>query len=646
MNVPFDAVRPDPDVTAALQMLGKTDLLLAVHDASFPDIAGESCGRGTPYGEGGLALARFARELGFTGLQMGPQGKTSPINRSPYDGSVFSRSELSLDLKALAFDARWEGLLSEETWRRVVDRNPRPDGLRVAYGYASAAYAEAGDEVCRRFQSARHAQLPLATRFEAELSRLWQTQRWVRDDAVYDALMRKYDRLPWSAWPRTGKAAIDRTLTNPAPAAVATWAARRRDLERRYAGAIERYVLIQHVLLEQHRLFQSHLQAMGLRIYGDVQIGLSQRDAWSRQALLLNRYWLGAPPSRTNLEGQPWSYPVLNPDLYLTATGRPGPVLQLFSERLGKMLSEFDGLRLDHPHGLVCPWVYRADEPDPYRAVQNGARLFEAPDLPGHAALKRFAIVSRQQIDRDRPRYADDWVRELSAEQVDRYALIVDALMREVVAHGRRKEDILVEVLSTEPMPLKAVRERHGLGRFRVTQKANLDDPRDVYRSENAQPQDWVMVGNHDTPPIWLLVQQWQRSGAAARQAAYLAGRLRPRSPERLAASLAADPYRLAHAKVADLFISPARHVMIFFADLFGLEEIYNRAGLQHPDNWDLRVPPEFAALHAADRLQGKALNLHAALALALRARADIVAPDLIERLERRAGWRIDAMAG
>ena len=50
-----------------------------------------------------------------------------------------------------------------------------------------------------------------------------------------------------------------------------------------------------------------------------------------------------------------------------------GEAKALLSSRAAKALDEYDGLRIDHPHGLVCPWVYRADDPDPYRAVRAGA---------------------------------------------------------------------------------------------------------------------------------------------------------------------------------------------------------------------------------------------------------------------------------
>lgn len=637
-------VAPDPALSAALRLLGKSDFLLVVHDASFPGVAGEDAGRGSPYGAGGLALARFARELGFTGLQLGPQGQTSPVNPSPYDGNLFSRNFLSLDLPALCHPNEWGSLLSEATWHGMVAGNPRPDGQSVAYAYAFDSYALALEEIHHRFDMARRQGEPAAVRLAGALAAFRKENRWVRDDGLYEALCVEHGRLPWRQWPRQGAGELDWMLPDPPTAAMAACAQRRQALEEKYSGLLERHALVQYLLLEQHQAFRVRLQALGLRLYGDVQGGISLRDAWSRQALLLHDYCMGAPPSRTNAEGQPWNYPVLNPALYLAPDGTPGPALDFVAERMGKMLTEFDGLRLDHPHGLVCPWVYRADDPEPRHAVQSGARLFAAPDLPDHPALARYAIVSPDQINPDRLRYADDWLRELTPAQEDRYALLMDALMQQVHAHGRRKEDILCEVLSTEPLPLRRVRMRHGLGRFRVTQKANLDDPADVYRGENAQPEDWIMVGNHDTPSIWSLAKAWQGKEEGGKQAAFLARRLRPQAPDALAAILAADFCKLVHAKVAEMFLSPARHVTLFFADLFGLEANYNVPGTVNEENWTLRVPPDFAADYARQRRSGRVLNLHAALALALRARPDLAGEEaLIARLEEGAGWRLDA---
>ena len=333
---------------------------------------------------------------------------------------------------------------------------------------------------------------------------------------------------------------------------------------------------------------------------------------------------MGAPPSRTNPEGQPWGYPVLDPGAVRPgrrrAAGaaadaqrsrraphpRTGGVGALVDARMSKMLAEYDGLRIDHPHGLVDPWVYRAGAGDPHQAVRAGARLFSSPDLPDHPRLAPFAVARPEQLDRGQLRWADGWVRALDDAQVDRYAALFARVVERSRRAGHRAGDLLCEVLSTWPYPLRRVMEREGLGRLCVTQKANLDDPRDVYRGENTRACDWIMVGNHDTPPLWALVERWQGTPTAARRAQHLAERLEPDPAARaaFAASLRASPGRLATAMFAELFASPARSVSIFFADLFGYQESYNVPGTVSDANWRLRVAPDFAGRVRARRRQ------------------------------------------
>jgi 4-alpha-glucanotransferase len=289
------------------------------------------------------------------------------------------------------------------------------------------------------------------------------------------------------------------------------------------------------------------------------------------------------------------------------------------------MFAEFDAVRIDHPHGLICPWVYHPEAGDAARAAMRGARLFSSPDLPDHPALGRFAIARRDQLNPDptTPRYADDWVVELEPGQVDRYALLFDAIVASAHRSGRASSDLVCEVLSTMPYPLQRVLERHGLGRFRVTQKADLHRPDDVYRSENACPEDWLMVGTHDTEPLWLRMEEWVKSGEIRERSAYLAERLVPEPDERrgFTRELLQDPGLFAQAQFADLFAGPAENVMIFFTDLFGMAEVYNRPGVISDDNWSLRLPRDYRRQYLERLARRHALNLPRALLLALRAR-------------------------
>src|SRR5690606_12468115 len=149
--------------------------------------------------------------------------------------------------------------------------------------------------------------------------------------------------------------------------------------------------------------------------------------------------------------------------------------------------------------------------------------------------------------------------------------------------------------------------------------KADLDDPGDVYRAENARPEDWIMMGTHDTETIWAVLHRLD-AGRREAEAAHLARTL---GAEVQAGGWADAPGDLARAKLAEAFASRARNVMIFFADLFGRRERYNEPGTVGPHNWRLRLPPDFARRYRRDCRRGAALDLVGAFALALRARGE-----------------------
>jgi 4-alpha-glucanotransferase len=202
---------------------------------------------------------------------------------------------------------------------------------------------------------------------------------------------------------------------------------------------------------------------------------------------------------------------------------------------------------------------------------------------------------------------------------VERYATLLDA----IVAAAPHRADVACEILSTQPYPLRRAVERHGLGRFRITQKADLDRRDDVYRGENARPEDWIMLGNHDTDPVWTVAARWIAGGSARRRAERLAARLEPDPAARAGFARAAEASAgaLAQASFAELFVGPARQVRVYFTDLLGETAPYNVPGTVSPRNWSLRIPPDVRARHRARCAAGAALRVPQALATALRAR-------------------------
>ena len=638
------SVSPPLSVKKALSLLGIDNLLLGIHDAALPSRAEEDIGRGSPYSHGAAEFFRFVRGLGFDGIQFGPQGLTSPGNPSPYDGTLFSRNPLSL--APLGLNRTGRALLEPEEVSGLIDKGTiggeRVDQDRATRNSRRIVNAVRGRSLQILTQEADAEEAAFGRDFAAFRRR---NAEWLERDALYEVLQAHYGGRSWREWGNDAIAHLDRQLPAPSPGNEPRAQRRIRVLQREHAAAFTDYALVQFLLAEQHAALQARCRNLGLKLFGDFQVGFSARDAWAAQAFLLPDYLLGAPPSRTNQSGQPWNYPLLDPRHYSPARGEDGssgPATHFLRCRVDKLLDEFDGLRIDHPHGLICPWVYRAGQAEPVQAVQAGARLFASPDLVDHPELAEFAIVRPDQLKRGVERHADDWVANLDSGQVAQYAVLFEVIMAAFRERGRGKNKLACEILSTQPYPLQRVMERYGLGRFRVTQKADLDKPGDVYRSENARPEDWLMLGNHDTPSIWQVARNWIERGQPRAQASYLAERLHIPHDRRLPwiERTAGDAGALVQAKFAELFLGPARNIMVFFTDLLGMAEVYNRPGSVSEDNWSLRVPGDYPGFYAGRLRKNLALNLPAALAMALQARyghGESVHEALIAELESLA---------
>lgn len=551
--------------TVKRQDIGRLNLkrlVLQIHDPAFPSLNDEDTGRGSPYSSGAAEFVRFLRQLGFNGLQFGPQGQTARSTPCPYDGRLFPHDCRSIALKPLVEDPYWGGILGRDTLDGIVERRP-PGTDRTHHQYAWDEMSAALDEAFACLQA----------RCET--------------DAVIDVDFAHFceGNKSWLAKDDTG-------------------------------AVIARAAFAQFVLDRQRRVFRESFPEV--RCYGDLQIGMSREDAQEFASLFHPDYLMGAPPSRTNPEGQPWGYAVFHPEQI-----KLGHAQAFLKRRVQRMLSGFDGIRIDHPHGLVCPWVYRRDVSPPHVGVRSGSRLFESPNVAEHPALAEFAIARADQIAESIEPFGEAWVKELTDDQVERYAVLMNVVLDCVrEAGGDLTSDVACEVLSTLPYPLRRVMELHGLGRFRVVQKAKLDDPGDGYRIEQTCPNDWIMMGNHDTPPIWLLARGWCDEGLGQDWGEYLADRLIVSTAERaeFVRRIASDPGELVHSLFSAILASDAQHVSVLFTDLLGMTDFYNRPGVVNDTNWTLRVPPDFAAQYELKCREGRALDVARCAQAALEA--------------------------
>lgn len=618
-------------INDALSMLEIKHLSLGIFDQSLPSFPEEEIGWGSPYSEGGIDFLLFAHNIGINTIQFGPQGKTSRSDISPYNSTIFSNNPLSLSLSRLSRQYSW--LFTPDEVMRLAEKC---SGFRHRVNKTNAwmAIDYLHSTIHKRYRE--RDQSDLKPKLELFLQQLDQNPvNWFERDSFFQALTTHYNSDDWRQWEK-----IDQNLFFSPKEDLEKTNVRKEKIRTYSAPVFEVYALSQFLLQEQHQQFRELSRQYGIKIYGDLQIGFSHQDVWAWRSLFLPGYLMGAPPSRSNPEGQPWGYPVLNPALFFSPNGQTGPALKLIEARIDKMFSRFDGIRIDHPHGLVCPWVYDGNSDDVFTAVQNGARLYSSPDLPDHPLLKDYALVKREQLNCDPtyPRYGEQWIQSLTSEQVDRYATVIDVVLERAVAAGASKSDILCEVLSTWPLPLKEVMLKKGLGRFCVTQKADPDNPDDIYRRENTSAHDWIMVGNHDTKPIWRLAIERQGTAWYRARASLLASQLSQsqKQKESMLNEMMENPNKFCEAMFCELFLGPAQHVFVFFTDLLGIKEIFNKPGIADSDNWSIRIPPDYYHRYVVQSKNGEAFHIPRTLAKALRVRfpAKADAIDLASKLD------------
>ena len=598
---------------------------------------------------GAKAFFRFLTCLGFDTVQVDPEGKTKLADPSPYTGTVFSANPLYIDLKDLVENPEWCGLLGADRLMEVEAGNPEPDGDRVAYQYIFTAQEKVLQEVYAAYQAKCRmlGDLPerearclkdLQTRFEAFIQ---ANQSWLEPDSLYEALSVAYGNDYWPNW-HGPRAELDKNLYNAQNDEQREAAkARIAELKEQFADIIGAYAFSQFILSRQKQAFKAFSKEEGFAVMADRQVGFSDRDVWAYQRLFLPGWSMGCPPDYFSDNGQAWGFPVLDPKQLFNEDGSLGEGGLLLLRLFEKIFEENPGgVRIDHIIGLIDPWVYPAG----MAHTKDGGRLYSSPHRED---LAPYALVGTDAINPGSKPDEEHWLKDeaMTEAVVDRYARVVEKI---VLAAARNKgislENVICEDLGTLTTPVQHVLKRLNLSGIRVTQFSDPGNPNDIFHGNNVAAHYWITPGSHDNEPLlrWAkkLVKAGKEEGSdAVRQHAHwLTEELikDPAQKDAFREKLSNDALALLEAKLAELFASPAGQVQLFFADLFGLEEVYNRPGTSGASNWRLRIPKDFVAAYFKGLRKGRALNLPAVMKLALEAR-DNADPQLMADLQQMA---------
>lgn len=573
-------------IRKALKALGKKNFVFIMHNGSFPSVEGENTGFGTINSQAGKNFIDYASGL-FDAIQMGPAGKTKSSDSSPYTGTIFSNNPLFIDLKELTID-KWHKILSEKTFKDIVDNNPNKDKNKTSYSYITKRQDEALTEAYENFLKLNDKKLNA----EFETYKI-ENDSWLDKDSLYEAFALENGTDYWPNW----KNKADKNVFNPKSIEEKIEYGKRIDeMSKKYAKEIDKYKFIQFVLNKQNVETKKYADSKNIKMIADRQVAFSDRDCWAYQSLFLEGWCLGCPPDYFSKDGQAWGFPVIDPEKLYNSDGSLGEAGILMKNLFKKMFKENPGgVRIDHIVGLIDPWVYKAGKkPMP---EQGAGRLYSSPE---HPELSKYAIAKLEDLDTTLTPDKEKRVKSLTEEQIRLYGRLIEKIVIAAAKEeGLTKDSIVCEDLGTLTNPVAAVMKEYELLGMKLTQFTVPTEDDDPYRCKNITKKCWAMIGTHDNQPVSLWAKSLVHTHEGYLHVKNLVEDLFKEAPNKdeIIVKMTNDENFLKETKLVELFACQAENIQIFFTDFFGMNQTYNTPGTSGDKNWSLRLPNNFAQM-------------------------------------------------
>lgn len=573
-------------IRKALKALGKKNFVFIMHNGSFPSVEGENTGFGTINSQAGKNFIDYASGL-FDAIQMGPAGKTKSSDSSPYTGTIFSNNPLFIDLKELTTD-KWHKILSEKTFKDIVDNNPNKDKNKTSYSYITKRQDEALTEAYENFLKLNDKKLNA----EFDTYKI-ENDSWLDKDSLYEAFALENDTDYWPNW----KNKADKNVFNPKSIEEKIEYGKRIDeMSKKYAKEIDKYKFIQFVLNKQNVETKKYADSKNIKMIADRQVAFSDRDCWAYQSLFLEGWCLGCPPDYFSKDGQAWGFPVIDPEKLYNSDGSLGEAGILMKNLFKKMFKENPGgVRIDHIVGLIDPWVYKAGKkPMP---EQGAGRLYSSPE---HPELSKYAIAKLEDLDTTLTPDKEKRVKSLTEEQIRLYGRLIEKIVIAAAKEeGLTKDSIVCEDLGTLTNPVAAVMKEYELLGMKLTQFTVPTEDDDPYRCKNITKKCWAMIGTHDNQPVSLWAKSLVHTHEGYLHVKNLVEDLFKEAPNKdeIIVKMTNDENFLKETKLVELFACQAENIQIFFTDFFGMNQTYNTPGTSGDKNWSLRLPNNFAQM-------------------------------------------------
>ena len=527
-----------------------------------------------------------------------------PINEHGADDSPYSAiSTAALDPIFLAFDdgeipmiggrdvARARSVLGDLVHSAEVDYPAVRRAKRSLLESAWTRFEDAGPGLHREFEAFR----------QAEAS-------WLDDYCVFRHLCDIHgEEVTWDAWPKhlQTRAGVRNFIAN----------CRSND-----AGAVDYrlgyFAFVQWLCHRQWRALRAHADARGVKLMGDVPIGIARHSAdvfFNREEFHLD--WCGGSPGEgaghpdpfTGRWGQNWGVPLYRWDR-MEMNG-----YAWWKHRVARVTDVFHWFRIDHILGFY--------------------RIFAFPWLPSHN--ERYAHLEADAVagltGGKLPRWwqrPDDTLENQEANLADG-----DARLRGIL-DGFPVDRVIAEDLGWVPPYVRPHLHDLGICGYRIPHW-DCDSNGHPLPARAFPEASFACYSTHDHDPLCAI---WRGCLASIRH-----HRDHPGAPDAWQADGARDTLRILsefahipiphdgiswpeytegiHLRLIKVMLdSHARHVLFSITECFRIDARINTPGTHDPRNWSFRMPWTLEEIHRNPKLDAVGGKLGTLIRLAARA--------------------------
>lgn len=570
-------------LSAARKQLGIDKTTATIFDFSVPTAKNDT-GIGTTLSVDAQQMAGLLKTMcGVNSIQLQPQGEISNYIRSPYSGTGFSLGMHIIDLTKLQDDAYGNLLTAEDMNSAYMHRTTDHDNVNY-----ENVFGKDGQKAMLRTAYARFKELDASSPMKMEFEKFKKDNSyWVEKDALFEA------------------AAVDNGSSD-----TKTWSHRDQNVFATRQGDQERiaqlkYVkddagnnvvdfeeFVQFIADKQQKDAKAEYNKQGIDIYGDCQIGFSQKDFWAHKSAFYPTYEFGCDIG--NGKYSCWS-PAIN---FEELDGEAG---ELLYNKFNLFFKRYDGVRIDAAwqliNPMVCePWTNKGKAVYDDNGNKLGHKLDHQPRVPNGGKKIIKDIVLKAASENNVPK---------------------DKVFLELL--GGNSYDSLDAVKGLGTTLIHITRyggENWGRVKFYESYGDN--------KYQNMRKGDYTIgPGTHDD---YSLIEQVENG---KERAGYLSYDLNLNRSE-----LEHSMPKLSEAVFAELFTTKNQFATL--PDLFGSRRRINVPNTSD-GNWTYRAPIDYERQYHKNLARGRGLNAPDALAKALKAKQYGRSSSLTQKLEHFA---------